>query len=179
MSSPCRSSAPWTRIAPRWLGADAFRPKPIDRDWLLASLDRLIRERPAEKLLIIDDDEVSRYLLRGLLATTRFGLLEASNVQEGMLLARQDKPRAIFLDLSMPGTDGFRVLELLKEDCQTHDIPVIIHTSKRSSEADRASLERAAAVLPKEAKSREAQLAAWQAALAAAGLATTKTETAS
>lgn len=152
------------------LGANAFSTKPIEGQWLLSTIDRLVKERPAEKLLVIDDDEVSRYLLRGLLADTRFVLMEAGNVQEGMLLAREEHPRAIFLDLVMPGTDGFRLLELLKSDARTCSIPVIIHTSKRLSAMERERLAMAAAIVSKEADSRDMQKAAVRAALDGAGL---------
>jgi CheY-like chemotaxis protein len=152
------------------LGADAFHSKPIEREWLLEILDRTIKDRPAEKLLVIDDDEVSRYLLRGLLADTRFSLLEASSGREGLLLAREEQPKAIFLDLVMQGTDGFAVLELLKADPRTKDIPVLIHTSMHLSDADRSRLELASAIVPKDGQSREAQQAAVRSALVGAGL---------
>lgn len=150
------------------LGADAFHVKPIDRPWLLETLERLIRERPTEKLLVIDDDEVSRYLLHGLLAETRFRLLEARDSREGLLLARTEQPRAIFLDLM--GTDGSALLDQLKSDQTTKHIPVFIHTSKRLTDADRSRLESASAIVPKESDSRQAQLAAVRSALIQAGL---------
>jgi CheY-like chemotaxis protein len=152
------------------LGADAYHAKPIEREWLLNTLERLIRDRPAEKLLVIDDDEVSRYLLRGFLADTRFSLLESSNAREGLYLAREEQPCAIFLDLVMQGTDGFALLELLKSDPRTREIPVFIHTSKRLNDDDRSRLELAAAIVPKDAQSRQAQVAAVRNALVSAGL---------
>ncbi|MCK6548576.1 ATP-binding protein [Myxococcota bacterium] len=152
------------------LGADAFRAKPVDREWLVASLDHLIRTRPSEKLLVIDEDEVSRYLLRGLLADTRFELVEAASAREGLLLAREVQPRAIFVDLVMQGADGASMLDALAADPRTCDIPVLIHTSKRLTEHDRARLHRASAILPKDGESRTAQLAALRQALAQAGL---------
>lgn len=150
------------------LGADAFHVKPIDRMWLLETLERLIRERPTDKLLVIDDDEVSRYLLHGLLAETRFRLVEARDSREGLLLARSEQPRAIFLDLM--GTDGITLLDALKSDPATHDIPVFIHTSKRLTESERQRLDAASAIVPKESDSRQAQLAAVRIALIQAGL---------
>ena len=120
---------------------------------------------------MIDDDEVSRYLLRGLLADTRFGVIEAGGPREGLLLAREARPRAIFLDLVMPGSDGFSVLESLKADPRTRDIPVFVHTSQRLGDAERARLQAAHAILPKESGSREAALAAIRDALLHAGLA--------
>jgi len=154
------------------LGADAFHAKPIERQWLLETLERLIKERPLEKLLVIDDDEVSRYLLRGLLADTRFSLIECSSGREGLLVAREENPKAIFLDLVMQGMDGFAVLEQLKADSRTRDIPVFIHTSMQLSDGDRARLELATAIVPKDGHSREAQLATVRSALVGAGLGT-------
>lgn len=156
------------------LGADAFHVKPIDRAWLLETVEHLIHERPTEKLLIVDDDEVSRYLLQGLLAETRFRLLEARDSREGMLLARGEQPRAIFLDLM--GTDGMALLDALKSDPATRSIPVFIHTSKRLSETERLRLESASAIIPKESDSREAQLAAIRIALIQADLGSCLTE---
>jgi CheY-like chemotaxis protein len=150
------------------LGADAFHVKPIDRAWLLNTIERLVEERPTEKLLVIDDDEVSRYLLHGLLADTRFRLLEARDSREGLLLARGEQPRAIFLDLM--GSDGLTVLDSLKSDATTRQIPVFIHTSKQLTETDRLRIESASAILPKESDSRQAQLAAVRSALVQAGL---------
>ena len=56
----------------RALGADDFCVKPVDRAWLLDKLQAVVAPAGREKVLVIDDDEVSRYLLRGLLADTRF-----------------------------------------------------------------------------------------------------------
>jgi signal transduction histidine kinase/CheY-like chemotaxis protein len=152
----------------RSLGADAFHVKPIDRDWLISALEELINSRPIEELLVIDEDEVSRYLLRGLLSSTRFRVIEARDGREGLLLARDKHPKAIFLDLM--GLEGYSVLRVLKSDPQTQDIPVIIHTSKRLTDDDREQLRDACTILPKEGDSREAQLAAVHDALVQAGL---------
>src|SRR5262249_13804357 len=56
----------------RALGADDFAVKPVDRGWLLDRLNALARPAGRDVLLLVDDDEASRYLLRGLLADTRF-----------------------------------------------------------------------------------------------------------
>ncbi len=158
------------------LGANAFHSKPIDREWLLHHLERLVSKGATEKVLLIDDDEASRYILRGLLAQGRFDVLEATNAREGLLLAREGGPKAIFLDLVMQGMDGFAVLDSLKSDERTRGIPVIIHTSKRLTERDRARLHAAAAIVSKESDSREAQMAAVQSALIEAGMGVPRAE---
>jgi signal transduction histidine kinase/CheY-like chemotaxis protein len=150
------------------LGADAFHVKPIERSWLVDTLSRLIEERPTEKILVIDDDEVSRYLLRGMLSDTRFRVIEARDAREGLLLARGEQPLAIFLDLM--GADGCAVLDSLKAEPETRGIPVLIYTSKRLSDAERARLELASGIVPKEGESRQAQLTAVRLALVQVGL---------
>ncbi len=127
-----------------------FQVEPINRPWLLAKLGEFVQHSPQTELLIMDDDEVSRYVLTGLLADTRFTVTAVANGQEGLQLARERRPAAIFLDLKMPGLSGFEVLEQLKADESTKDIPVIIHSSINLTAAERAWLTaRAVAFVPK------------------------------
>jgi len=150
------------------LGARAFHVKPVDRAWLLEQLNGFTRGQ--DKLLVVDDDEIARYLLRNLLIETRFSVVEAGDALQGLKLAREQRPQAIFLDVMMPGMDGFGLLRELKDDPLTHDIPVIVHTSKRLSDKDMKRLSQAAAIVPKDSPSREAALAAIRQALTGAGL---------
>lgn len=80
-------------------------------------------------ILLIDDEEIARYLLKQSLKGTRYRIIEANNGVEGSERARFEKPHLIFLDLNMPGRDGFEVLEELKSDPATREIPVVIHSS--------------------------------------------------
>lgn len=110
-----------------------------------------VAELSSEKLLVIDDEEISRYLVRQALGAGGFVLLEATEGEEGIERARAERPGAIFLDLRMPGMSGFEVLSRLKADPQTRNIPVIIVTSKSLPEAERAMLEmNSVAILSKE-----------------------------
>lgn len=136
------------------LGATAFHSKPIDRAWLLNQL-QATRTRAAEQILIVDDDEVSRYLLKGALANTGYRILEAPGGNEGLRLAREIKPKLIILDLAMPDLSGFEVLDILKGDPDTREIPVVIHTSQELGSHDRALLNAAVDIVPKDAGSRE------------------------
>ncbi len=138
------------------MGAEDFVVKPVDRKWLLAKLRDVARRTPIEKVLIIDDQEVARYILKGHLADSKFTLLEASGGMEGLRKAKEEKPSLIFLDLVMPDMDGFDTLAHLKADPETAHIPVIILTSKLLDEGERQYLNaRALAVLSKETTSRE------------------------
>ena len=68
----------------RAMGADDFCSKPVDRAWLLERLHAATRSIARDKVLIIDDDEVARYLLKGLLADTRYSILEAASGSKGL-----------------------------------------------------------------------------------------------
>jgi signal transduction histidine kinase/CheY-like chemotaxis protein len=140
----------------RALGADEFWLKPIDQDRLLRKLRQLAQQRPATTVLVIDDDETSRYLLRRHLQDTQYELLEASTGPEGVAIAKQRHPRVILLDFLLEGMNAFDVLDDLKADPQTRTIPVIVVTSHVLAEADqRRLLEEAEAVISKQHLSRE------------------------
>jgi len=141
------------------LGADDYCVKPVNRRWLLTKLKELESMRHMEKILIIDDEEISRYLLKGLFADTSYTIIEAANGLEGLQLAAREQPHAIFLDLIMPGMSGFEVLDRLKADPATCDIPVIIITAKRIEEEELSSLnETALTVLSKGTTPRDAAM---------------------
>jgi CheY-like chemotaxis protein len=151
------------------LGATAFRAKPIDRSWLLSQLHAILGPNQGQ-ILIVDDDEISRYLLRGLLANTGYRLLEARGGNDGVKLATENKPNLVILDLSMPDLSGFEVLKILKSDAVTRDIPIVIYTSQTLDSADRERLQSAVDIVPKEMKSRELMETRFAEALVRAGL---------
>jgi signal transduction histidine kinase/DNA-binding response OmpR family regulator len=113
------------------LGADAFAIKPIDRVTLVRTLTRLVTPESTRRVLIIDDDEIARYVMRQSLQGTPHEILEARGGFEGLRMAEESLPDLVLLDLSMPDLDGFEVLERLEADPSTRSIPVIIVTSKR------------------------------------------------
>lgn len=101
-------------------------------------------------ILLIDDEAVARYIARQLFRGTRYLLTEASGGIEGLERARFDQPNLILLDINMHDRSGFDVLEDLKSDPATQDIPVVIHTSRNLNASDLARLNgRQAAIMPK------------------------------
>lgn len=134
------------------LGADLFCAKPVERRWLLRHLDALTRNGMATKVLVIDDEEISRYLVRQLLAPGPAEIIEAGDGAQGLRMARESQPNVIVLDLLMPDINGFQVLEQLRADSRTAEIPVIISSSRVLDETDRARLSKNyARLLPKSA----------------------------
>jgi len=138
------------------LGAADYCVKPVEREWLLGKLRDLVRREPLEKILIIDDEDVARYILKSHLVDTRYTILEAADGAAGLRLAEAEQPGVILLDLIMPGMNGVEVLQRLKANPATRAIPVIIITSKALDEAERRFLsQQTLALLSKEASSRE------------------------
>ncbi len=137
------------------MGADDFALKPIDRAWLLGRLDRLIGSGTSRRVLIADDELMSRYLVRRCLPDPAFVVTEAASGEECLRRAASERPDAICLDLMMPDMSGFDVLARLGDHELTRDIPVIVVTSYVVTESDRMRLRRAAAVLTKDRISRE------------------------
>ena len=128
------------------LGADGYCLKPVSRATLLERLDGLMGRR----VLIIDDDPASRYLIQKLLTDQRTCVIEATDGRSGLLAARRSRPSMIFVDLMLPDLGGEEILEVLKTDVELQSVPVAIVTSRLLSRQEHAQLEsRAQAVLQK------------------------------
>lgn len=84
-----------------------------------------------KRILMIDDEEdFSRVVKEHLERISDFEVYTAANGKAGIDLAKKIKPDLIMLDILMPGMDGFQVLERLKKDNATMNIPVIILSAK-------------------------------------------------
>jgi len=82
------------------------------------------------KILLIDDDRDIRTITNLVLLTQGMGnVVEASTGREGIEAARTYRPNAILLDLRLPDLSGETVLQLLRADPWTRDIPVILFTA--------------------------------------------------
>ncbi|HEY4347160.1 MAG TPA: ATP-binding protein [Gaiellaceae bacterium] len=99
--------------------------------------------------LVIDDDEVARYLASRTLRSLGYAVVEAPDGTKGLELARERRPDLIVLDLKMPVLDGFIVLQELKLDFRTTQIPVVIQTAKAVTARDRKLLIAAEAIVDK------------------------------
>ncbi|HJQ39655.1 MAG TPA: ATP-binding protein [Thermoanaerobaculia bacterium] len=110
------------------LGASAYSVKPVSREWLVRTLSDLTTHW---KILLIDDDEASRYVLARALGELQCSVMEAGTGTEGLLSARSRLPDLIFLDLNLPEMSGVEVLQRLKSDAATARVPVIIYTSRQ------------------------------------------------
>lgn len=153
------------------LGADGFQAKPIDRIWLLDQLNMIAAGKVHPRVLIIDDDETSRYLVRTVLANTGCEMWEAEGGIEGVRLAKEYEPDIVILDLAMPDLNGFEVLRELNRDPHTSGSRVIVHTSKTLGEQDYSRFGQALEVIPKDVmKSRDKAIAQFTEAFRKAGV---------
>ncbi|HUA55402.1 MAG TPA: ATP-binding protein [Candidatus Sulfotelmatobacter sp.] len=137
------------------MGADDYCQKPIARDWLLAALDRLVGADGHRRILVIDDDVMSRYLVRRHLADLPVIVTEAASGEDGVQSARQERPDAICLDLRMPGLDGYQVIERLGAEPTTRGVPIVVITSTPVREQEQARLAGVVAVLTKDKLSKD------------------------
>jgi len=87
------------------------------------------------RILLIDDNRTVFRLLEAIVRIKGYQLFYAENGQQGIVMARQEQPDLILLDVMMPDIDGFKVCQYLKDNADTKDIPVLFLTA-RGAEGD-------------------------------------------
>jgi len=92
---------------------------------------------PKHKILVIDDEEVVLDSCTQILDGGDCRINTASNGAEGLKRLEDLEPDVVFLDLKMPGLDGYAVLEQLKRNKNTRDIPVIVMTASITDDKGR------------------------------------------
>ena len=81
------------------------------------------------KILFVEDEPTLQKELKEILEQEKFKIFSAFDGEEGLKIAKQEKPNLILLDLILPKKDGFEVLKELKADNDLKDIPVIVLTN--------------------------------------------------
>ncbi len=126
------------------MGAADYLVKPVSRDKLLTALQRRTRvetvPQEGDKILAIDDDPMAIELIEAVLTPEGYTVLKATGGEEGVVMARQERPAVVILDLLMPEVDGFTVVERLRADPATADIPIVILTSKSMTREEKERL---------------------------------------
>jgi len=92
-------------------------------------------------VLVADDQEHLRLLVSATLAGPDYRIVEARDGNEAFDLARRESPDLLILDWMMPARTGVEVLQALREDPATRDVPVIMLTA-RAQRSDRDQVER-------------------------------------
>jgi signal transduction histidine kinase/DNA-binding response OmpR family regulator len=81
------------------------------------------------KILIVDDRDVDRSIIKELLQPYKFQILEAKNGEEAVTIARTQQPNLIIMDVKMPIMDGYEALKQIQSKQETKNIPVIALTA--------------------------------------------------
>jgi CheY-like chemotaxis protein len=146
------------------LGAADYLLKPFDRDTILAALTRI---SPLQgRLLVVDDDPQVVDLVRQLLEGEAYAVAAAMDGQEALEALAKQHPDVILLDLLMPRLDGFGVLEYLRQEPRTRDLPVLVLTAKTLTTEEQTLLqERVHKVLYKQGLERDALIRELRSAL--------------
>ena len=141
------------------LGASEYLTKPIDRDRLAGVLSKYRPKTAARIVLVVDDDDATRQVLRRTLGKQGWTVLEAENGRVALERLENNSPSLILLDLAMPEMDGFEFLGALRADKDRSAIPVVVLTSKDLTPEERSQLTgKVEKILQKGAYSRTALL---------------------
>ncbi len=149
----------------RSFGADEYIAKPYTVEQIVAALDGLTGSDSTLNVLVVDDDEVSRYLIRQLLPRGAFAMAEAASAEEGLAMAAAQRPDLILLDLDMVGVNGYDFIKRAKESDALKDIPIVVATAMVMNDNVRRRLTEAAGILSKYDLNTEMLVAAIRAAV--------------
>jgi signal transduction histidine kinase/CheY-like chemotaxis protein len=121
------------------LGAADYLVKPIIGDDLIKAIKSLSKD--IKQVMVIDDNPNDVELISRILQTCRYTVLTATSGKKGIEIIENNQVDLVILDLMMPEMDGFMVLEKLKSNPNTKDIPIIIITAKDVTAEDRKRLD--------------------------------------
>jgi CheY-like chemotaxis protein len=113
------------------IGASSFMQRPFMPDQLIRTVLDIEKENKAERILIIDDQPDAIRLLKQLLDEHgNYRVYVASSGREGISMVARRRPNLVILDLRMPEMDGFQVLNELRANPETANIPVMVVTGE-------------------------------------------------
>ena len=110
----------------------------------------------SKRILVVEDQEDNRRILRDLLTSAYFEVIEAVDGEAGLAAAAAHRPDLIIMDIQLPGLDGYEATRRLKADAALHAIPVIAITAYELNEAeDKARAAGCDAYMPKPISPRQ------------------------
>ena len=121
------------------LGASGYLTKPVERGQLLELVGNFTHDG-SRQILIVEDDEGTRQVVRRTLEGAGCTVVEAENGLVGLQRVEESRPSLILLDLMMPELDGFGFLEELRGTPGGDEIPVVVMTAKDLTDEDRERL---------------------------------------
>jgi two-component system, cell cycle response regulator DivK len=94
-----------------------------------------------KRILLIEDNEFNRKIVRDLLARQPYDLLEANDGEAGVAAARRDRPDVIVMDVQLPKLSGLDATRAIRADPDTAKIPIIVVTSFALSGDDKKAMD--------------------------------------
>jgi CheY-like chemotaxis protein len=122
------------------LGAAEYLYKPVDKETLIKAVRKYGGGGPMS-VLIVEDDQTTRKLLRVTLEKEGWSVLEAEDGIAGLRRLEEIRPELILTDLMMPKMDGFEFVAELRRNESWKDIPVMVLTAKDLAAEERRQLE--------------------------------------
>ncbi|MBI3269423.1 MAG: response regulator [Planctomycetes bacterium] len=123
------------------LGAADFLMKPIDKGRLLGVVRRVGGTQAGRSVLIVEDDAMTRSMLRRAMEEEGWKAAEAENGRKAIAALEKASPSLILLDLLMPEMDGFEFVDALRKRQDWRALPVVVITSKDVTAEDRRRLD--------------------------------------
>jgi len=89
---------------------------------------------PPKTVLVVEDADATRRLIEVSLTIDGYNVIQRVDGESGLEAAKNERPDLVVLDIALPGIDGWMVLELLRSDRITRDIPVLVVTAHDTAE---------------------------------------------
>ncbi len=122
------------------LGASEYMTKPVDKERLLAILQKYHCEKAICKVLIVEDDLALREMVRRVLEKEGVQVIEAEDGRVGLQKVINNAPDLILLDLMMPQMNGFEFIEAMRKTPQGRTTPIVVVTAMELNNEERARL---------------------------------------
>jgi len=82
-------------------------------------------EDMSQKVMVVEDFEDNRFMMRRLLEMSGYRVVEAMNGEEAVEIARREQPNLILMDLSLPLLDGLAATRRIRQHAELRDVPIV------------------------------------------------------
>jgi len=89
------------------------------------------------RILVTDDEPITRMLVKLLLEREQFDVVEATNGEQALQIARRDRFDLLLIDLNMPVMDGYQAIHHLRNDVRLTTLPIIVLTAEEGQHVER------------------------------------------
>jgi HAMP domain-containing protein/CheY-like chemotaxis protein/signal transduction histidine kinase len=140
------------------MGARVYLKKPVTKEGLTDALSNIKNfiERPARRLLVVEDNDVQRNAIVELIGNGDVQTTAVASGEEALSALKETAYDCMVLDLGLPGMNGFELIERVKSEVGSIDLPIIVYTGKELSKTEETELKRVAeTVIIKDVKSME------------------------